>query len=190
MGGLVSGLFGGDDAADASRDAANIQAQAQREALDYLKETEEIPQQFRREALSVLGGVAGLPGGTGSQQALIDQARLSPLYEAIIGTREQGEEAILRNAAATGGLRSGNVQQALADQAQQLEQSALLQAYNQQLGGLQSLAQTQTNPQQIANQISAIGQTQAQGITAAAQAQQSAAGQGFSTLLGLGSLFL
>ena len=103
VGDIVGGIFGGDDAADAATDAANIQAQAQREALAYLKETEAIPQAFREEGLKRLGGLYGLEGGVGSQQELIDQAQLSPLYQAIMGTQQAGEDAILRQASATGG---------------------------------------------------------------------------------------
>lgn len=68
MGGItdsIGGLFGGggDSGAGAARDAAGIQAQYQREALDYLKEREAIPQQFREGALTTLAGLYGLPGG-------------------------------------------------------------------------------------------------------------------------------
>lgn len=68
MGGItdaIGGLFGGggDDGAGAARDAANIQAQYQREALEYLKQREAIPQQFRESALTDLAGLYGLSGG-------------------------------------------------------------------------------------------------------------------------------
>ena len=68
MGGItdaIGGIFGGggDDGADAARDAAGIQAQYQREALEYLKEREAIPQQYREGALTTLAGLYGLPGG-------------------------------------------------------------------------------------------------------------------------------
>lgn len=189
VGGLVGGLFGdGDDAADASRDAANTQAQAQREALEYLKEREAIPQQFREGALTQLGGLYGLEGGEGSQQALIDAARNSPLYGAIMGTLDSSEEAIMRQASATGGLRSGNVQNALAKNAQQLENQALLESYSQQLSGLQGLAGLPSNASQIASQTAGIGQTLAQGQIGAAQAQQAGQQNTFNNLLGLGSL--
>ena len=78
---------GGDDASDSAKDAAQIQADYQREALDYLKETEALPQQFRESALKYLAGAYGLPGGEGSQQEIIDQARESPLYGAMMGTQ-------------------------------------------------------------------------------------------------------
>lgn len=172
MGGFVRNLTGATQAARASEAAAATQAQYQDEALQYLKEAEELPQQFREGALTQLAGLAGLEGGEGSQQQLIDQARMSPLYQAIMGQRQAGEEAILRNQAVTGGLRSGASIGQLTDYGQQLENQALLQSYNQQLGQLQGLAQLPSNVNQIAAQQSGIGQTLAQGQVAAAQARQ------------------
>ena len=68
---LFDFLFGSDDASDAAKDASKIQADAQREALDYLKQREAIPQGYREEALAKLGSVYGLTGsGIGGQQPL------------------------------------------------------------------------------------------------------------------------
>lgn len=255
----MGSLFGGGgDAADAATEAAEIQADAQREALNYLKETERIPEYLRQSAMAQLGGIYGLqmdptmlsysaqqptaqapaqpiqpsaqqtlgynpryrdathiwardtstgvtPGTTpaavepaaetryyepGSQQALIDQAISSPLYGAIMGGQEAGEEAILRSAGATGGMRSGNAQYGLYDYNTQLQNQALLESYNQQLAGLQSLAGMPSKASEISGQMAGIGQTQAQGITAAAQAQQAASQQGIGNIMGLGQLGL
>jgi len=177
-----------DKAAKASKKAAATQAGYEQQALDYLKEREEIPQQFREEALQGLGGLYGLEGGTGSQQDLIDRAINSPLYKAMMGGREFGEEAILRNASMTGGFRSGNVQGNLYDYNTQLQNQALLQSYNQQLQGLTGLAGLPSNANQIATMTGNIGQTYAQGQVAAAQAQQAGTQQGIGNLMGLGSL--
>lgn len=187
---FVGSIFGGggDDAADASIEASNIQAKYQREALDYLKEREAIPQQFREGALEGLGGLYGLEGGTGDQQALIDRAISSPLYQAIIGGQEVGEESILRSAAMTGGFRSGNIQENLYDYNVQLQNKALLESYNQQLQGLTGLAGLPSGASQIATQTAGIGQTLSQGQIAAAQAQQAGTQQGFGNLMGLGQL--
>jgi hypothetical protein len=190
VGDFIGGIFGADDAADAARDAANVQAAAQREGLNYLKEADEIPRQFREGALGMLGGLYGLDGGTGSQQALIDQAKASPLYASIMGTQEAGENAIMRNAAATGGLRGGNTQGALTDYGSQLANQALLTSYQDQLSGLQGLAGLPSNASQIASQMSNIGATQAGGITAAANARQQALGTGINTILGGIGLFI
>ena len=191
FGGTLEGLgLGGVDmgAADSATQAAAIQAAAQREALEYLKEREAIPQQFREGALTSLGGLYGLEGGEGDQQAMIERAMASPLYQSMIGGREAGEEAIMRSAAATGGLRSGGTQAAMYDYNTQLQNQALLESYNQQLSGLSGLAQLPSMAPQIASGITGIGTTQAAGVTAAAQAQQIAQQQQQANLMGLGQL--
>lgn len=175
----------GDRAAQSSVEAAEIAAQGQREALDYIKEVERLPQQYRGEALTQLAGIFGLPGGQGSQQQFIDQAMQSPIYQQMVGNRAQGEEAILRNASATGGLRSGNTNANLYDYNTRLENEALTTAYGQQLQGLTGMANLQTNPGQVANMIAAPGNTTAQGIVAGAQAQQQQTQANMSSLSGL-----
>jgi hypothetical protein len=59
IGGIASSR-GASKAAQASRDAADAQAQAQREQLDYLKETERLPQHYREQALGQLGSLYGI----------------------------------------------------------------------------------------------------------------------------------
>lgn len=180
----------GQDASKAAQQAAQTQAAYQREALEYMKEREALPQQFREGALTTLGGLYGLEGGEGSQQELIDAAKASPLYGAIMGGLDASEDAILRNAGATGGLRSGNVQQALADNAEQLQNRALLSSYQDQLSGIQGLAGLQSNAGQIAQQMTGIGTTLAQGQLDASRAVQANQQNITSNLLGLGELGL
>lgn len=182
------GLTDSDREADAVRDASKLQAEYQREALDYLKEREAIPQALREEALTGLGGIYGLESGEGSQEELIDRALASPLYRAITGGRAEGEEAILRNAAMTGGLRSGNVQDALYDYNVDLENRALLEAYNQQLQGLSGLANLPSMAREIAAGTSGIGQTLAQGQIGTAQTRAAAENQIFEDVIGVGKI--
>ena len=176
-----SGDEAGAQAAQASTQAAATMAGAQTEALDYLKEREALPQQFREGALSRLGGIYGLEGGTGSQQQFIDQAKQSPLYDAML---RSGDDAALRNQSMTGGLRSGN---AIAD-TQEAQDRALLTSYNQQLSGIQGLANLPSNVNQIASSTAGIGQTLGQGQLGAAQGQIAAQNQGMNQLLGLGQI--
>ena len=185
---FVTDMFGGggDDAGDAAIQASRPAVKAQRNALRYLKQTERIPQRYREEAL---GDIRGAYSGTGEeQQQIIDRAISSPLYGAIMGGQEAGEEAILRNAAMTGGMRSGNVQSNLYDYNTQLENQALLQSYNQQMGGLQSLAGLPSLAPQIAQGISGIGTTLGQGQIAAAQAQQQGTQNMYSNIMGSAQL--
>ena len=187
--GLIDTDFSGQDAgaqaAGASRDAANIQAQAQREALAYLQKREALPQQFREAALKQLGGAFGVPGGVSGSQFL-QTAESSPVYQSIMGNIPQMEEAILRNQSATGALRTGGTDLMLAEN----QRRTSAQALSGVLQGIQGMANLPSNAGQIAQGITNIGQTQAQGITAAAQANQIAQQQGMENLMGLGQLGL
>lgn len=239
MGGIVD-IFtggGGDDAAKASREASQLQAEYQQQALDYLKQQERLPTAYREQALQQLGSLYGLPGapqqaapqqvapqslqgmapffqklfpgGLPSQgispqvgQPLPSGAALpaegySPLGrgEFIAGLREDpfyqellgaGEEAVLRGAAATGGLRSGAASEALA----RSNQSILRGLYGERVAGLQGMAGLGSMAPQVAQTTAGIGQTLAQGQIGAAQAQQAGQQQAFGNIMGLGQLGL
>jgi hypothetical protein len=167
-------------AADAMLEGTRLSIAAQREALEYMKQREALPQRIREGALTGLEGYFQVPDAPMGQQAMIAQAQQSPLYSAIMGGQQAGEEAILRNASATGGLRSGNVQENLARYSGDLQNQALLTSFNQaqgredfnqqtNLGGLQSLANIQSNAPMIANQMSGIGATQGAGAVGVGQ---------------------
>lgn len=174
----------GYDGTPGSQTAASYEQQS----LDYLKGRDVIPRQLSEGALKGLGGVYGLEGGTGSQQDLIDRALSSPLYGALMGGQKVGENAILRNASMTGGLRSGDVQSNLYDYNTQLQNKSLLESYNQQLQGLSGLAGLPGYGTQIANQTSNVGQTLAAGQTAARQEAADKDQQDINKWLGIGSL--
>jgi hypothetical protein len=179
----------GETAGEAAKEAAGVSAGAQMQQLDYLKEINKLPQELREQALTKYGSLFGIgPEGEavdamGAQQALIEQAQASPYYQAIMGGQKAGEEAILRHAARTGGLRSGNVQSALYDYNVNLKNKALADAYQQQMTGLTGLAQLPTGTEQIGQTMANIGTTQAAGITGQAQAEM----MGLQNLLGIGS---
>jgi hypothetical protein len=179
---LIGGITG-QTAADATTQATQVQAQAQREQLDYLKEINRLPQQYREQALTQLAGAYGLPGAeAGAGQQFTQGFEASPFYQQYLAGQGAGEESVLRHAGATGGLRSGDVQTALSREAT----AGRGQALQQYVGGLQGLSGTPTYSSQIGQGIAGIGQTQAQGITGAAQAQQ--AGLTNTLNLGLGAL--
>jgi hypothetical protein len=179
----VGSLVGSEsEGSKAARHAMERQMDWQQKALDYMMESDELPQELRQQAMSMLGGLYGLEGGEGSQQMLIDQARESPLYGSIMGGQKAGEESIMRNAAATGGLRSGNVQANMYDFNVNLQNRALLESYNQQLSGLSGLAKLPSNAQNIAGQYNTMGQTYAQGRVGYGQAQAAAQEQGMEYL--------
>lgn len=183
VGKLVGSLTGSDKAAQGAREGAQISADAQGRALEYLKETERLPQELREGALGVFGGLYGL--GDMAPQDALSKITGSEMYGQVLRSRDAGEEAILRNAAATGGLRSGNVNDALARYNIELEQ----QAFNQGLQGLQGLAQLPSNANNIAATTAGIGNTLAQGQIAAGQAVAAGRGAALSGAIQGGAAF-
>ena len=175
----------GTQAGLAAEDAAAQQAAAQQAALDYYIKSNETAQGFREGGLTQLGALAGFDssgaytGDFSAQQALIDQAKSSPIYQSQLA---QGSEALARNANATGGLRQGGTVSDISN----FESNLLNQAYNQQLGGIQDLAQLPSASAQTAQLMAAPGTTLAQGTIAGQQAQTTATG---NVIGGLGSLF-
>jgi len=92
--------------------------------------------------------------GPEAQQAAIQQLEQSPQMQAMM---QQGEQAILQNASATGGLRGGNTQAALAQFRPQMLSDLINQQYGR-LGGLAGVGlQTQGNLAQL-GQSAAAGQ--------------------------------
>lgn len=88
------------------------------------------------KAIGAQGDLVGL-NGVAPQGAAIDALQKSPLFTSLLA---QGTNSILQNASATGGLRGGNTQAALA----QFSPALLAQTINDQyskLGGLTSIGQ-------------------------------------------------
>lgn len=169
-----------------AEDAARVQADAQREALDYLKQTERLPQAYREGALQGLGSEYGFTTDANGNivqdgSSISDRAMSSPFYTNAV---KVGEESVLRNASATGELRSGNVQDALA----QTNQNAYLSSYSNQLSGLQGMAQLPSNANNIASSMSGIGTTLANGITGSAQNSAAYSQNNVNNAMGAGAL--
>lgn len=176
---------GGSTGKDSQR-AAEVQAKSQREALDYLKQTERLPQAYREGALQGLGSEYGFTTDASGNivqdgSSISDRAMSSPFYTNAV---KVGEESVLRNASATGGLRSGNIQDALA----QTNQNAYLASYTNQLSGLQGMAQLPSNANNIAASMSGIGQTMAQGIMGGAQSAAAQGQNNINNAMGAGAL--
>jgi hypothetical protein len=174
IGNTMGSLTGATQAGEAAEKAGQVQAAAaekgieeQRRQFDRMME---VLEPFRTQGVQALGGLqpyveAGVPAleaqqalaglrGPEAQRAAIAQIESSPEFQAQV---EQGERALLQRAAATGGLRGGNVQEALA----QFRPAMLSDLINQQysrLGGFTQLgSQTGTNIAQL-GQSSAAGQ--------------------------------
>jgi|688.fasta_scaffold30662_15 hypothetical protein len=98
-------------------------------------------------ALTGQQALIGLQGPE-AEQAAIDRLTGGSTFQEL---SRQGEEAILSRASATGGLRGGNVQQALAQFRPQLLSELIEQQYGR-LGGLASMGQSAAAGQAAAGQ--------------------------------------
>lgn len=108
------------------------------------------------EALLQQRILAGLEGPEKQREA-INALASNPEFLAL--TR-QGEEAMLQNASATGGLRGGNIQGALAQYRPQMLQGYIDQQYGR-LGGLTALGQLTSQNVATMGQAAAAGQATA-----------------------------
>jgi len=123
-------------AANQQADAAQAGVEEQRRQFDEMRKLLEPYTQAGQPALQGMQAMLGLQGAEAQQQAIAGVEQ-SPLLQAQM---RQGEEAMLQNASATGGLRGGNLQAALAQFRPQMLQEALDQQYAR-LGGLTALGQ-------------------------------------------------
>ena len=129
--------------ADAAGDAASIQAGAagagieeQRRQFDALQALLKPYQEAGLPALAQQQALLGLQGPE-AEQAAIERIRGGETFQALA---QQGEEALLQRASATGGLRGGNIQAALSEFRPQLLSSLIEQQYGR-LGGMTQLGQ-------------------------------------------------
>lgn len=144
--GLIVGgsqLVGGMMQADAASEAAGIQAGAaeagiaeQRRQFDALRALLQPYTEAGLPALQQQQALLGLQGPE-AEQAAIERIRGGETFQALA---QQGEEALLQRASATGGLRGGNIQGALAQFRPALLNQAIEQQYGR-LGGMTSLGQ-------------------------------------------------
>ncbi len=191
---IGSAVIGGVVASKSAKSAAQAQTQSAelgvaetRAARENLERLLEPYRAAGTPALAQQMAALGLAGPE-AQQAYVAGQEQSPLFQAM--TR-QGEEAILQGASATGGLRGGNVQGALAQFRPQLLNQFLEQQYGR-LGGMTELGQRSaagvgsagmTSAGNISGLLGQSGQAQAGGILGSANAFNTALGQvtGFAT---------
>jgi len=139
---------------------------------------QELLKPYSQAGVGALGQQQALIGlsGADEQQRAIDALSSSPQMAALT---TQGENAILQNESATGGLRGGNVQAALAQFRPQLLSQLIQQQYSN-LGGLVSVGQNaaagvgnagQNSSNQIINALGQQGAAQAGAALAQGQAQ-------------------
>lgn len=172
---LGGSIAGGLLSSSAQKSAASTAAAAQTAAAEMgiaeqrrqFDAVQALLRPYVEAGTSALGQQLALAGVAGpeAQQAAIAALEQGPEFQAL--TR-QGEEAILQRAAATGGLRGGNVQASLAQFRPQVLASLIEQQYGR-LGGL-----TATGQASAAGQATAA-QTMGSNITNLLQQQGAAA---------------
>ena len=139
-----SQLLGSSMQAKAAGSAAETQASAagagieeQRRQFDAMQELLKPYTEAGTPALEAQQAFLGLRGPE-AERAAIDRIRGGETFKAL---SQQGEEAMLQRASATGGLRGGNIQGALAQFRPQLLSSLIEEQYGR-LGGMTKLGQS------------------------------------------------
>lgn len=174
-------LIGGAMSASAARSAARSQTGAaesgideQRRQFDQIQELLKPYVAAGQPALAQQQALIGL-GGQPAQQQAIRGIEQGAGFQAQV---RAGEEALLQRASATGGLRGGNIQAALAQFRPAMLQQEINTQYNR-LGGLTELGQSsaagvgragQMTGTNVANLMGAQGAAQAAGALGQANA--------------------
>jgi hypothetical protein len=165
---LVSGYLqskSAKDAAAAQAGSAETGISEQRSQFDKIQELLKPYAAVGEPALAQQQAFLGMQGPE-AERAAIERIRGGETFQALA---RQGEEAILQNASATGGLRGGNVQGALAQFRPALLSSLIDQQYSR-LGGLTSLGQQSAAGVGTAGQAMGTNVTSLLGQQSAAQA--------------------
>lgn len=193
IGDIIGEITGSKSAAQAAKDAAATQAGAagqgieeQRRQFDKLVELMTPYISAGTGALTQQQALIGL-GGPEAQQQAIAGFEQSPLFQSIT---QQGENAILQRASATGGLRGGNVNLALSQFRPQALNALIEQQYGR-LGGIAQIGQASAAGQGAQGMASAsnIGNLLANQAAATAGGQIAGGNVGrqmFSDVLGIG----
>jgi hypothetical protein len=180
-------------AASAETYAAELQIEESRRQFDQIRQLMSPYVTAGNMAVVEQQSLAGLLGRE-AQQASINDIQNSSQFAAL---QQQGENAILQNAAATGGLRGGNTQGALA-QFRPALWNQLIESQYSKLGGLTSIGQNaaagvgnagMTTTGQINQALGNMGSAQAGAALARGQANAQLAGtlsNAAGTLIGTG----
>jgi hypothetical protein len=185
IGGAVS-MSAASKAGKAQVQAADRAAEEQRAAREEMRTLLNPYVSAGTPALQAQMAALGLSGPE-AQQAFVTQQEQSPFFQSMA---QQGENAILANASATGGLRGGNVQGALAQFRPALLNQFLEQQYSR-LGDLTKVGQasaagvganSMTAASNIGNAYTNAGQARAGSI----MGQAGAFNQSLNTLTGFG----
>ena len=191
---IGSAVIGGAVSMSAASKAGKVQVQAADRAAEEQRAAREEMRTLLNPyvsagtpALQAQMAALGLSGPE-AQQAYVTQQEQSPFFQSLA---QQGEEAILQNASATGGLRGGNVQGALAQFRPALLNQFLEQQYTR-LGDLTKVGQASaagvgasgiTSATNIGQAYTQAGQARAGSI----MGQAGAFNQALGTITGFGT---
>lgn len=189
-------IYGANAQAEAAKKASQTQSDAAQRGIDEQRRQFDVTQQNYAPYLAAgkqgLSGQLDLAGVNGpeAQMRAIDMIQNGPQFSSLL---KQGENALLQNASATGGVRGGNTQGALMNYRPMLLNQLLSEQYNR-LGGLTSLGQAsaagqasigQANANSIADLLAQQGRAQAGGDLAEGQ---KAAGYANAFTSGVGTI--
>lgn len=182
VGSAALGAYSSNQQGKAAKNAANAQSAAADAGIEQQNKQFEAIQALLKPYVDAgtgaLTGQQNLIGlnGAPAQQKAIDALRTSPQFTSLLA---QGENSILSNASATGGLRGGNTQAALAQFSPALLAQVIEQQYGR-LGGLTSVGQNaaagvgnagMNTSNNISNLLQQQGAAQAGGALAQGQAR-------------------
>lgn len=206
VGDVVGGLTGTKAAAEGAERAAGTQAQAAQQGIQEQRRQFDALVKLMQPFVGAAAGSDGVTGSLGAQQALLGLLGPDAQMQAISGLEQspqfqslvqQGESALLQNASATGGLRGGNLQGALAQYRPQVL-SQLIESQFNKLGGLTQLGQASAAGQasaglqtgsNIGNLLQQKGAATAGGQLAMGGQQQAAIGSGLGLAKGIAGFF-
>lgn len=190
---LVGGIYSSnrqgaaaDRAAQGQQGAALAGIDEQRRQFDLVQSLLSPYVQSGARALNGQNDIAGI-NGNDAQQKAIEALQASPMYQSQL---KAGTNSILANASATGGLRGGNTQGALAQFSPALLSSTINDQFGR-LGGLTTLGQNSAvmtgnagmqTGNNVSNLLGQFGAAGAGGALAGGRADAgyaSAIGQGF-----------
>jgi hypothetical protein len=192
IGGIAS-IAGGAMQSRAARKAADAQSRSAEQGIQEQRRqfdaATRLFQPYVDAGVGSLGQQEALLGLSGpeAQAEAIAQLESGSQFQSLV---QQGEAGILANASATGGLRGGNVQGALAQFRPQMLQGMIQQQF-QNLGSLTNVGQASAARQAQAGQTTGTNISNLYGQQGAARAgAEEIRGQAFGSALGsIGNLF-
>lgn len=162
----ITGKTGAKEASKAQQQATQQGMAEQKRQFDLMQQLMNPYVQAGQQGLSGQQDLLGL-NGFDKQQGAIGNIENSPFFKSQY---QQAENALLQNAAATGGLRGGNFQEALADN----RSNMLFNNVNQQLQNLSGVASNgQSAAAGLGGNAMTFGNNMAQGYADIGQAQGS-----------------